>query len=54
MNANDSGPFSSFHCLKYLTLEIKLLHSAQEDDADSFHIGKLVHVFPYVLKFFSI
>lgn len=45
---------SSLHCLKYLTLDIKLLHSAQEDDAVSFHIGQLFHVFPYLFKIFSI
>jgi len=54
MNADDSGSFFSFHCLKYLTLDIKLLHIAQEDDADNFHIGQLVHIFPYVFIFFSI
>lgn len=45
---------SSLHCLKYLNLDIKLLHSGHEDDADSFHIGQLVLVIPYVFKFFSI
>lgn len=40
--------------LKILDFRHQTFHIAQEDVADSFHIGQLVNVFPYIFKFFSI